>query len=184
MTKGKIRKCKSCGNEIGSKGKVICPNCGTINKVAVFKRPWFIVIIMLVMIVVFVASCGGEDESDNKDVSTNDNGTVTVTREATDVTVDELIEALDENALKAADTYKGMYVRLTGELSVIDSSGDYFSLAPMHDDYSFDTVLCYINEEHLDKVMEFTSEQEVTVVGEITDVGEFLGYSLEVETIE
>ncbi len=63
-------------------------------------------------------------------------------------------------------------MELTGELSVIDASGDYFSLAPMHDDFSFTNVLCYIDDEHLDKVMEFTDGQEVTVTGTITDVGE------------
>ncbi len=100
------------------------------------------------------------------------------------VTTDGLFDELNGNALKASKTYKGQYVELKGKLSTIDSSGDYFSLGSLTNDFSFDTVLCNIKEEHLDTVMEFSNEQEVTVIGTITDVGEFLGYTLEVELIK
>jgi SAM-dependent MidA family methyltransferase len=100
------------------------------------------------------------------------------------VTVDELMDALNENALKASKTYKDQYVEVRGKLSNIDSSGDYFSLDPLSEQYTFINVQCYIEEEHLDTVMEFNGEQEVTVVGTITDVGEVMGYSLDVESIK
>ncbi|PKM51452.1 MAG: hypothetical protein CVV02_05810 [Firmicutes bacterium HGW-Firmicutes-7] len=100
------------------------------------------------------------------------------------VTVDEIMEALNNNALKASATYKNQYVELTGKLSNIDSSGSYFSIGILSDEFSFDTVLCNINEEHLETVMNFNNEQEVTVIGTITVVGEIMGYTLEVESIK
>jgi len=100
------------------------------------------------------------------------------------LTVNELVDALNSNALKASNTYKGQYVELTGKLATIDSSGKYFSLGRTDDELSFTTVLCNINKEHLAQVENFTDEQEVTVIGTITSVGEILGYSLDVETIK
>jgi hypothetical protein len=48
----------------------------------------------------------------------------------------------------------------------------------------FQSLQCYIKEKHLEQVMEFNSGQEVTIIGKVTMVGEFLGYSVDVEVIE
>lgn len=100
------------------------------------------------------------------------------------VTVDELVTALNNNALNASNTYKDKYVELTGKLSAIDSSGEYFSLTPLHEDFSFYTVLCNITEDHLVAVAKFTIGQQVTVTGTITNIGDIIGYTLKVETIK
>lgn len=73
-----------------------------------------------------------------------------------DVTVDQLYDELKENALKASNTYKGKYIRLTGNLMTIDSDGKYFSLEPMNDEWSFNSVNCNIEKKHLDKVCMLT----------------------------
>ena len=100
------------------------------------------------------------------------------------VSADELISALNDNALNASNTYKNRYVEVTGKLSNIDSSGDYFSLEPFYEDSFLDTVMCKIAKEHLNAVSNLTIGQQVTVIGTITDVGEVIGYSLKVETIK
>lgn len=99
------------------------------------------------------------------------------------ITVDKLMEDLNSNALKASNTYKGEYIELTGKLSTIDSSGCYFALGELNNDWAFITVLCRINEEHLGVVMELKEDQRVTVTGTITDVGGVLGYTLKVDKI-
>lgn len=192
MSKSKMTKCKSCGQEISAKGKVTCPNCGAVNKPAVFKRPWFIILAVIVCIGIISSFSGGDDSLDQASAnsiadtynSKNDSSAVKEKIEVIEITVDELHDALDANALKAAKTYKGKYVKLTGKLSNIDSSGDYFSLTDMYNQFSFNSVSCYIDEKHIDRVMEFTEDETITVIGKITSVGEFLGYSLKVESIE
>ena len=100
------------------------------------------------------------------------------------VKTDTLVDALKENALNASNTYRDKYVELTGRLSNIDSSGKYISLSPINDNYSLDTVMCYVTEEQKDIVAGLKKDSLVTVVGTITDVGEVMGYSMKVESFK
>ncbi len=100
------------------------------------------------------------------------------------VTTDKLMEDLKSNALNASNNYKGKYVEVTGKLSNIDSSGKYFGITPMNNDFAIIGVQCYITEEQKAAVSKLTIGQKVTVVGAITDVGELMGYSLRVESIK
>ena len=192
MSNGKMATCKSCGAEIAKGGKVTCPKCGKVNKKPVYTRVWFIILCLIVVFAV-AGSLGGGDDTNSQ--SANTDNTATETNEAVTeepepkptplvVTTDEIIDALNSNALNASNTYKDQYVELTGRLSNIDSSGDYFSIGPLNDEYSFDSVMCMISEEHIDTVSGFSTGQEVTVIGTITDVGEVMGYTLEVESIK
>ena len=183
MASSKMTKCKACGHDISAKGKVTCPSCGKIYKKPIYKRGWFIVLCVIVLIGA-ISGLG----SDSTTKSTNNTDTVSEkkveeVKEPIIVSVDELMDALDSNALKASKTYDGQYVKLTGKLSVIDSSGSYFSLT-RSDEFAIIGVLCKIKDEHLDTVMEFVEDQDVTVYGTITDVGEVMGYTLKVESIE
>jgi hypothetical protein len=155
-------------------------------KKPIYKRWWFIVGIVLIIVIGAGGALGGGDDKAPTGGSNNtaEQPADEPAKTPTAVTVDDLITALDENALKAAEKYNGMYVELTGELNTIDASGDYFSLYPSNDDWAFTGVQCDIEDEHLDKVMEFTTGQQVTVIGTITDVGEVLGYWLDVESIK
>lgn len=100
------------------------------------------------------------------------------------VSVDKLVEDLDNNALNASNTYKGKYVEVTGQLATIDSGGKYFSLNPMNDSFTMTNVRCDITQEQVGTVSKFTQKQKVIVTGTITDVGEIMGYSLKVESIK
>lgn len=92
-----------------------------------------------------------------------------------DVTVDELTAALDENPLKAKQTYQDAHIRLTGVLNNIDSSGSYFNLNN-GDQYSFDSVYCSIlDDATLDRIASSSIGDTLVVCGTVTDVGEVLG---------
>ncbi|MFS0639198.1 hypothetical protein AB1K84_25325 [Mesobacillus foraminis] len=177
--------CKACGKEI-AKGVKKCPNCGKDQRNWFMRHKILSFIGAIVLLVAIGSALGGGDGEDTAtttdEVAEKENQEVA--KEPMVVTVDELVAALDENALKASKTYKEQYVEVRGRLSNIDSSGNYFSLKPISEEFSMTNVQCYIEEEHLDTVTEFSSEQEVTVVGTITDVGEVLGYSLKVESIK
>lgn len=102
----------------------------------------------------------------------------------TSYSVTQMIDDLNSNALKAETTYKDQYVEITGKLNVIDSSGQYISLYPEDNEWSFIGVQCYIkNEEQKAKVMEMSKGDIVTLKGKIKSVGEILGYSLDIDEI-
>lgn len=137
-----------------------------------------------------VAEKASEEASKANRTTTSPASTIPTTRatittkEPFVVTVDKLVYDLNENALKAANTYKGKYVELTGRVSIIDSSGSYFSLGLISNEYTFDTVLCDIEKKHKSTVSNFIKGQKVTVVGTITNVGEILGYTVDVDSIK
>jgi hypothetical protein len=176
----KMVNCKACGKDI-AKGVKKCPHCGKDQR-NFFMKHKIITIIGVLILIGIISSIGG-----NKDTNKSTTESVNPTESAKEpivLTSDDLIKALDDNALKASQTYKGQYVEVKGKLSNIDSSGDYFSIGSLSDDFSLTLIMCYISEEHLDTVMNFKDGQEVTVIGTITDVGEVMGYSIEVESIK
>lgn len=169
------------------------------GKKPIYKRVWFILLVVVILLAA-IGSMGEEDQPESaasepeQDSDTQSQSEEPIdepveepsvepepAREPVEVTVDELFEVLNNNALKASNTYLEQYVTLTGELKNIDAQGDYFSLGPMNEEFSFDTVTCYIEEKHLDDVMNFETGDQITVTGTITNVGEVLGYSLEVD---
>ena len=193
MNNNKMTTCKTCGKEMARSAKV-CPSCGAKNKKPFFTRPWFIAIVAL--IIIGAIASGGKSESGNTTAvadKTNSNNSevkdttaesTTIAIEYADYTVDDLMAQLEENALKASNDHKGENVRITGKLNNIDSSGKYISLVP-NTDFAIIGVQCYIkNDETKAKVAELSKDSLVTLTGKITDVGEVLGYSLNIDNIE
>ena len=65
MGKSKMTICKSCGYEIGTKGTVTCPRCGSISKTPFYKRTWFIVIAVIFIIGIIGSSQSHNDADKN-----------------------------------------------------------------------------------------------------------------------
>ena len=103
--------------------------------------------------------------------------------EYTETSVQEMVDALESNALKAKESYAGQYLEITGYLNNIDSNGDYITLYP--DEYSFTGVQCFAkNDDVKSQIANMTLGSTVTLRGKCTDVGEILGYSLEIDSID
>lgn len=169
--------CKHCQTEIPKKAKV-CPNC---KKKQGGKLKWIIIAIVVIGII-GAAMGGGDDETSN---STSNSGDKKAEQpiEYTAVTVNQMVEDLDSNAMGATDTYKDKYLEVTGKLNVIDSSGKYISIYP-DDDFALYGVQCYIkNDEQKEAVKAMQKGDTVTIKGKCTDVGEVLGYSLDIDSI-
>lgn len=97
--------------------------------------------------------------------------------------VSEMVEDLESNALNAKEFYKGKKVEITGRVDVIDASGKYISLYPEDNEFSFTGVQCFVkNKEQLESVKKITKGDIVTIRGEITMVGEILGYNLNIHS--
>ena len=183
--------CKACGKEIG-KGVKKCVNCGSDQRNC-FSRHKILTGILVLVIIGIGSAMGSGGESNAATAPTSSATAATQQPKAAPmvVTVDKLMEDLMKgNSLNASDTYKGKYVEVTGQLSIIDSSGKYFLIAPMDDSFSLagsfslNTILCNITPEQKVTVSKFTSEQKVTVTGTMTDVGEIRGYTMKVESIK
>lgn len=187
----KMTTCNACGKEIAKGRKVSCPSCGKTNKPKLYKRPWFIVLLLFVFFYV-IGSTGDTEDTIKQNTQNTQNANTEIEKEIIEeeilvVTANEMVDELKENALRAERTYKDKKVEVTGVVSNIDSSGKYFSISIIPEsEFSFELyrIQCFINEEHLDDVLEFIKDQEVTVIGKVTMVGEVLGYSLNVESIK
>ena len=183
MAKDKMTTCKHCGQEIAASAKV-CPHCGGKNKPPIYKRWWFIAIIVIIVLAAIGGSGSSDSSGSTSSTATSKTAVSSSSSEAaieyTAYTVTELSEDLDSNALKAADKYKGQYVELTGRLSVIDSNGKYISIVDSTDEWAITGVQCYIkNDEQKQVVMDMSIGDEIVVKGKITGVGEVLGYFLD-----
>lgn len=66
----KLIQCKSCSKEIASSAKN-CPSCGAKNKKPIYKRFWFIA---LVLIIVIAAISGNSGSSKGAQSASSDNG--------------------------------------------------------------------------------------------------------------
>jgi hypothetical protein len=192
----KMTTCKHCGAEIAAGAKT-CPKCGGKNKKPIYKRVWFW--ILAVILVLGIGGAAGGSGGSSSDVPADTTAESTQSEEAApeqaaepeetieyeDVSVETLFQDLADNAINASDTYKGKYFSVSGVLGTIDSNGSYIGLESDNDEYMFQSVQCYIkSDEQLEKIKTLSSGDNITVKGKIKDVGEVLGYSLDIDSID
>ena len=110
----------------------------------------------------------------------------TTSKEYIQCSATDLFDLVHGNALKAKSTYEGAYVEISGYVTNIDASGKYISIGAKSDNYEylFDSIQCFIKDDvTLEKVMELSKDNFVTIKGKITSVGEVLGYTMNIESI-
>ena len=186
--KEKLKTCPVCGKEMAAGAKA-CPSCGAKNKKPIYRRWWVWVLVVLVIAAVGSAmgseDNGGTDTPQQETTGTPESGAGQAEEAAvtsTAYSVGQLMDDLDSNALKAESTYQDQYVELTGRLNVIDSDGDYISIVPQDDQFAILGVQCYLQtEEQRQQVLDMQIDQVITVRGQITSVGEVMGYLLDVD---
>ena len=147
------------------------------------KRFWLLGILVLGGISSAVSGGGGDSSStggSSKVVA--ESPAAEAEAPAVEVTAAKLLSDLEANALAAKTDWDGKKVTITGKLDNIDASGDYFSLTG-DSEFSFINVQVYIDDNLVPTVSAFTKGQSVTVTGEISDVGEVLGYSVKAISI-
>ncbi len=193
MNNTETKQCKKCKEEINKKAKK-CPKCGAKQGLPV----WLIVIIVIIAIGI-IGSVNGDSEESNTNSNANTNANTSTntstntkandsekqeTIEYITVSKDDLDEALENNAAVAKDTYNKKYVEITGKLGDIDSDLKYISLMSSSDEWDIIGIHCDIKSDAQKEVIKtLTKDQEITVRGRITDVGEFLGYYLDITEI-
>lgn len=184
MSEEKTKKCKHCKMDIPKDAK-ICPHCRKKQKSGILK--W---VVLILIIGVVIGAVTGEDKSAD---STTKQAEATASDsqkqesesiEYTSVSVNDMMDALNNNAMGSSDKYKGKYLEITGKLTNIDAAGKYIDL--MADgDFEIIGVQCYIkNDDQKAKIASMSKGDTVTLKGKCADVGEVLGYSLDIDEIE
>ena len=157
-------------------------------------------IIGIVCIVSFIATGALAPKSDNKTTSTPatpqaSSQSAKPTEQAkpkqektvdyAEADIDVLINDVKNNAAKANKNYKGKNVKIIGgRVSNIESEGRYIVIEGS-DQFSLLHVQCYPQNKDVKAAMiELNKDQTVTVYGKIKDVGEIMGYSLDLVKIE
>lgn len=175
--------CKNCRNEINSDAKY-CPIC---KKKQGGLPKWAIVLIVIFVIIVLAMAFGGDTDENSTSSNNSVNNSSNQTPENIEyekVSKDDLDDALDNNAAAAKEKYNKKYVEITGKLGTIDSDLKYISLLSSTKEYDIIGIHCTIkNQSQKDVIKTLSSDQEITVKGKITDVGEVLGYYLDITEI-
>ena len=181
-----LTKCKECGKEI-SKDAEICPHCGKKIK----KGNLFLKIVGLIFIIGFIGNLIHNDESNNvsysnsqrqstlhKMVYSDNNSKIPENVEYQKITLGTLEKNLQENAARAQQQYQGVYVEFDGRLEVIDANGEYFSV---QSGSFLSDIHCSIKNEQQKQVLISKNKGNIVhVKGKITQVGEILGYRIDV----
>ena len=177
--------CKHCKTEIPYDAKV-CPQCRKSQRSNLVLK-----IIIIILIIYALGSCVEiKDDSPSTDINNQETQGEQLNREEKNeiayrqVSVREMIDALDKNAAKASKEFKGQYLEITGTLENIDSNLSYISVGSGAD-FEFIDVMCYVkNEEQENKILEMEIGDTITIQGKCNRVGEVLGYSLDIDNIK
>ena len=185
----KMVKCKVCGKEI-SKGTK-CPNCGKDSRCFFSRHKVLTVIGGLVIIAALGSITGGNsnnkisdskqtsvsvENSDSKQTSvSNKNSNKKQMEPELSISATELINAYNENEVKADKMYKGKIVEVNGIVDGIDSDMDDKAVVRLSDGdkFSIYTVSCYIDDENQDNACELKKGENVTIIGKAD--GEIIG---------
>ena len=168
-------KCKECGKYI-SKDAEVCPNCGKKN------GNLFLQIVGIIFIIGVIGSVFGGNENSSSQSSDYIKKEVIQNIEYQKISLRDLERQLNENAARAQQKYRGMYVEFEGKLRNIDANGEYFNVESGGYLSSFQ---CYIkNEEQKQVLISKNIGNNIHVKGKITRVGEILGYSVDVMEVE
>ena len=185
----KMVKCKVCGKEISKGAK--CPNCGKDSRCFVSRHKVLTVIGGLVIIGALGSVTGGNsnnkisdskqtsvsvENSDDKQTSvSNENSNKKQMEPELNISATELINAYNENEVKADKMYKGKIVEVNGIVEGIDSGISDNAIVRLSDgdEFSFDDVICYIDNDNQNKACELEKGQNATIIGEAS--GEIAG---------
>lgn len=197
MAKDKMTTCKHCGQEIAASAK-ICPHCGGKNKPPIYKRGWFIALIVLIILY----AIGSSDSSSNTASSTSTSASSTkaeVSNSSSSVTVSSSVESdsstseipstptLSEDEYRAEcetvnykdlcrypDQYAGKKITITGKVQqIMDanwlSSDKAWRVQTDNDGYGY-----YLDDEYyaidkrLSDAIKVLQDDIVVIYGEFT----------------
>lgn len=156
MAKNKMKTCKHCGAEIAKSAKV-CPVCGGKNKKPIFKRVWFWILVVLILLLALGGGATHKLSDDAGNMSEKDFKAACETYDYKDI-------------MRDADSYVGKKIKVTGRVNQVvtesdDGSGESrYKVATGEDGYD-DDILLYFKRGDTPKLLE---DDIVTIYGEVS----------------
>ena len=145
------------------------------------------VIVTAVFALLFFVGYSNHDESRSASTSpTTKTEQTAPAKSYVNVDVNTMMADLERNAAAAQQKYKGQRVCVSGRIGVIDSNGDYLGVFP-DDEFAIIGVTCKLawgDKAQKNFLLNAQMNQRIRVYGEIVDVGEVLGYVLDVDKME
>ena len=150
-------KCKSCGADIASSAKH-CPSCGAKKKKPIYKRVWFwiLVVVLLIAIADFVASKVNPSDPVEFETTTEEdsNAYVAGSKVAVEIDCDKLAEAYNKNPNYYDKILNNQVAEWSGTITSITNSDDGEVLVYMQcglDGYLIDNVIAATINNDKDK---------------------------------
>ena len=102
-----------------------------------------------------------------------------------EISAQSLMNELESNAARANKNFNGKYIKITNAIVTnIDSDGDYINLN-YSDIISLTSIQCFPKYDSTkEQIFNLNNGQIITVYGKIKDVGEVIGYYVELLKIE
>ena len=139
------------------------------------KKYLYSVLVMALFAISFAAS---DDSGSTSSVTTED-----VPESMESVTAAQMLSDLKQNEMRAQKMYSGKWLMISGTLGNMDSDGKYFTLKG-DDEFSLANVQCYLpgdkKEEFVNRLINMNKGQHLVVKGKVTDMGEVMGYHVEI----
>jgi len=157
----KMKQCKTCSNQIASNAKS-CPNCGAKNKKPIYKRAWFIILIVIIVGSIW-ANLG--DSSETTTTVNSSNTTKQETANNNDESTkqsDSKVPAEYTSALKKAEIYSDtMYMSKSGIYDQLTSEhGEKFSEEAAQ--YAMDNINADWNKNALEKAKVYQDDMAMS----------------------
>lgn len=179
-----MKVCKVCGKEIAKSTKK-CIHCGADQR-NFFGRHKILTGILVILVLIIIASLGGDTDSKPKDVTNqNVSGEDSVessvateedsaeqpedVKEAIAITAKQLQDEYEANEVRADKEYKGKMAEVTGVVESIDVMFEQTSvLLTGGGDFEITGVQCFFkDEQEIQKIEELNKGDEITIIGKV-----------------
>lgn len=149
-------------------------------------------VIGVCVIIGLVASCAGGGSKDSNAPASSSSSSSSSSQQKqvvyTDADINQMLADLKDNAAKAQKTYKDKDLKImNGTLSNIDADGKYISVDGTQASGSLIHVQAYVkgnDQATKDKILDLKKGQPLTIYGHVKDVGEVMGYSVDIDKLE
>lgn len=180
----KMTKCKSCGADIASSAKR-CPSCGAKNKKPIYKRVWFwiLVVVLLIAIFGFIASKVNPSDSIEIETTTEADSNVYVKKSSTkkSLKTNKIISEFYDNTVLFKKNYDEQVVEWEGTITGIAETDDENKDVIVYMDKGIDTYLIeYIvsatikNDKDKEKILNYKTGDKIKIKG-IMSVSDYEG---------
>lgn len=191
----KMTKCKSCGADIASSAKR-CPSCGAKNKKPIYKRVWFwiLMVVLLIAIFGFIASKVNPSDSIEIETTTEADSNVYVKKSSTkkSLKTNKIISEFYDNTVLFKKNYDEQVVEWEGTITGIAETDDENKDVIVYMDKGIDTYLIeYIvsatikNDKDKEKILNYKTGDKIKIKGimSVSDYGGIDFFMLDYATI-